>query len=211
MLRYEQLILENKAWADEVKESDPAFFDRMAASQNPDILWIGCSDSRVAPETITQTRPGEMFTHRNIANLVLHTDLNLFSVVQYAVEVLKVTDIVVCGHYGCGGIKAALTQSSLGTIDKWLRHIKDVYRIHKEEIDKLPTETERVNRLVEINVQEQLHHLASTSLIQNAWKHHKAPYLHGWVFGLHDGLLKPLVELGPDSKQVDPIYQYDNL
>ncbi len=209
MLRYEQLLLENKAWAQEIKDADPAFFERMAQSQNPDILWIGCSDSRVAPDDLTRARPGEIFTHRNIANLVVHTDLNMFSVVQYAVEVLKVTDIVVCGHYGCGGIKAALGNETYGTLDKWLRHIKDVYRIHKDEINAQPDEESRVNRLVELNVQEQLHHLASKSLIQRSWKENKSPYLHGWVFDMKEGIIKPILEVGPDSQNVDPIYRYN--
>lgn len=208
MLRYEQLLLENKAWAAEMKAADATFFDRISASQNPDILWIGCSDSRVAPDDITQARPGEIFTHRNIANLVVHTDLNMFSVVQYAVQVLKVTDIVVCGHYGCGGIQAALGNKSHGTLDKWLRHIKDVYAMHQHEINALPEGEERVNRLVELNVMEQVNHLASKSLIQRSWKENNAPYIHGWVFDMKDGIIKPIVELGPDS-ELDPIYRYD--
>ena len=210
MLRHKQLLLENKAWASEINEADPQFFDRLAAQQNPQVLWIGCSDSRVAPDDITQSKPGEIFTHRNIANLVVHTDLNLFSVVEYAVNVLGVTDIVVCGHYGCGGVKAALSRSSVGTIDKWLRYIKDVYRIHKAEIDALP-EDQKVDRLIELNVQEQIYNLAKTGLIQNSWAKKKAPYLHGWVFDMKSGLLKSIAEMTPESSLNDPIFEYDNL
>lgn len=211
MLRHEQLLLENKAWAKEIKEADPEFFDRMANGQSPKILWIGCSDSRVAPDDITQSKPGELFTHRNIANMVVHTDLNLFSVVEYAVNVLKVTDIVVCGHYECGGVKAALSRSSVGTIDKWLRYIKDVYRIHKAEIDAIPDQDARVARLIELNVQEQVYNLAKSCLIQESWQKEKMPYLHGWVFDLKSGLLNSIVDIVPGTDLADPIYQYDNL
>lgn len=210
MLRYEQLLLENKAWAKEIKENDPAFFERLADGQQPKILWIGCSDSRVSPDDICQARPGEIFTHRNIANMVLHTDLNLFSVIQYAVEVLQVTDIVVCGHYECGGVKAALGRDSLGPIDKWIRNIKDVYRLHKAEVDALP-EDKKVNRLVELNVREQLHNLASTAVVQKSWKNRQRPYLHGWVFDLHDGILKQVADLAPGQFSGDEIYHYANL
>lgn len=210
MLRYEQLLLENKAWAQEIKEADPQFFERLSQPQKPEILWIGCSDSRVSPNEITQCKPGQIFTHRNIANLVLHTDLNLFSVAQYAIEVLGITDIVVCGHYDCGGVKGALTQTSLGTIDKWLRHIKDVYSLHKMEIDALP-EDQRVNRLIERNVEEQILNLVKTPLIQGAWKKNKLPYLHGWVFDLPEGIIKPIIEIKPGDYPIDPVYQYNNL
>ncbi len=210
MLRHKQMLLENKAWAAEIQQADPTFFDRMASQQNPQVLWIGCSDSRVAPDDITQAKPGEIFTHRNIANMVVHTDLNLFSVVEYAVNVLGVTDIVVCGHYGCGGVKAALSRSSVGTIDKWLRYIKDVYRIHKKELDALEGE-DKVNRLIELNVQEQIYNLAKTCLIQTRWKNNQAPYLHGWVFDLQSGTLKSIIDIEPQSSLEDPIFEYDNL
>jgi carbonic anhydrase len=211
MLRYEQLLLENKAWSKEIQEADPEFFTRMAAQQKPQILWIGCSDSRVAPDDITQSKPGEIFTHRNIANVVSHTDLNLFSVMQYAVEALEITDIVVCGHYECGGVKAALSHTSMGTIDKWLRQIKDVYRIHKTELETIQDEKKKVDRLVELNVQEQIYNLAKTPLIQKAWKDHRRPYLHGWVFDLHDGIIKPVTEMSPGTQLDDDIYRFDNL
>ncbi len=211
MKRYEQLLLENKAWAKEMVAEDPLFFERLANIQKPEFLWIGCSDSRVPPNEITQTQPGEIFIHRNVANLVIHTDLNLLSVLQYAVEVLKVKHVIVCGHYGCGGVKSALTRNSYGIINKWLRHIKDVYRLHANEIDALPTEEERVNRLIELNIKEQVLNLAKTSIIQKAWKKENAPYLHGWVYDLHDGIIHPLLEMAPNDHLDHSIFEYDNL
>ncbi len=210
MLRHKQMLLENKAWAEEISQADPTFFERMASAQNPQVLWIGCSDSRVAPDDITHSNPGEIFTHRNIANMVVHTDLNLFGVLEYAVNVLGVTDVVVCGHYGCGGVKAAMTNSSVGTIDKWLRSIKDVYRIHKAELDPLPEE-QKLNRLIELNVQEQVYNLAKTPLIQSMWGKEKRPYLHGWVFDMQTGLLKSVYDMTPETVFDDPIYAFDNL
>lgn len=210
MLSYEKLLLENKAWAREQKETDPEFFRRLAAQQAPEFLWIGCSDSRVPADKITGTMPGEIFVHRNIANLVVNTDINLLSVLQYAVEVLKVKHIIVCGHYGCGGIKAAMNQHHYGIINHWLKNIKDIYRLHREEVDALPEEEDRVNRLTELNVQEQVFNLAKTSIVQNAWKQEQRPQLHGWVYGLSDGLIKPVCEMAPGA-EIDPLYQYDNL
>ena len=210
MKPYERLLLENKAWAAERIENDPDFFNRLKTLQTPEYLWIGCSDSRVPANEITGTQPGEIFVHRNIANMVVHTDLNLLSVLQYAVEVLKVKHVIVCGHYGCGGVQAAMTQKSLGIINKWLRNIKDVYRFHREEVDAIKDEVERTNRLVELNVQEQVLNLAKTSIIQKAWKDNKAPDLHGWVYGLHNGLIKPLLEM-PAGTHIDNLYEFDNL
>ncbi len=207
---YEKLLLENKAWAKEQLQDDPEFFSRLAHIQTPEFLWIGCSDSRVPADKITGTQPGEIFVHRNIANMVVHTDLNLLSVLQYSVEVLKVKHIIVCGHYGCGGVKAAMTQQSFGIINKWLRNIKDVYRIHKEEVDSAPNETAKVNKLIELNVIEQVNNLAKTSIVQSAWKHHQRPHLHGWVYGLENGIINPIYEL-PAGSPIDPFYQYDNL
>lgn len=211
MKQYERLLLENKAWAKEKKLEDPQFFERLVNIQRPDFLWIGCSDSRVPPDQITQTQPGEIFIHRNVANLVVHTDLNMLSVLQYAVEVLEVKHIVVCGHYGCGGVKAAMTRHSYGIINKWLRNIKDVYRFHQSDIDALPTEQERVDRLIELNIKTQVLNLAETSIVQSAWKHHNRPHLHGWVYGLEDGLIKPLTSMEPNTPLPYPVYQYDNL
>lgn len=210
MNSYEQLLLINKAWSKEMTESDPMFFQRLAKTQKPNFLWIGCSDSRVSPTEITQSKPGEIFIHRNVANLVVHTDLNVLSVVQYAVEVLEIEHIIVCGHYGCGGVKAALQPKSYGLIDEWLRHIKDVYQRYQKEIDQLETEEQRVNRLVECNIKEQLLNLAKTAMIQKSWKNNKRPYLHGWVYSLEDGIVNPLLELAPNSSLSSP-YQYDNL
>ena len=210
MKSYEKLLLQNKAWAAETLNEDPQFFDRLLHVQTPEFLWIGCSDSRVPPNEITGTQPGEIFIHRNIANMVVHTDLNLLSVLEYAVNVLKVKHIIVCGHYGCGGVKTAMSRHSVGIINKWLRNIKDVYRIHSDEFEHIQDEEQRVNRLVELNVQEQVLNLAKTSIIQKSWKYDKHPYLHGWVYDLHDGIIKPVSEMGPDD-HLDEIYEYDNL
>lgn len=210
MAPYEKLLLENKAWAKEQNRIDPGFFKRLSAQQSPKFLWVGCSDSRVPADKITGTEPGEIFVHRNIANLVVNTDLNLLSVLQYAVEVLKVEHVIVCGHYGCGGVKAAMTQHHLGIIDHWLKNIKDIYRIHREEVDSFPSDDDRVNRLIELNVQEQVFNLAKTSIIQKAWKNEERPQLHGWVYGLTDGIIKPVFEMEAGSS-LDPLYEYDNL
>jgi carbonic anhydrase len=210
MKAYEKLLLENKAWAAEKLGDDPAYFDRLADIQTPDFLWIGCSDSRVPANEITGTQPGEIFVHRNVANMVVHTDLNLLTVLEYAVHHLKVKHVIVCGHYGCGGIKASMTQHNFGIINKWLRNIKDVYRIHRDEIDSIKEEEGRVNRMVELNVQEQVMNLAKTSIIQKAWKQNQYPHLHGWVYGLKDGLIKPIFEM-PARTHIDPLYEFDDL
>lgn len=209
MKDYEHLLLENKAWAKEILETDPDFFSRLKDQQSPEYLWIGCSDSRVPPDRITQTQPGQIFIHRNIANMVVHTDLNLLSVLQYAVEVLKVKHIIVCGHYGCGGVKAAMGNANLGIINKWLRNIKDVYRFHQAEIDAIPNEKDRLNRLIELNVVEQVHNLAKTSIVQHAWKTRNAPHIHGWVYDLSDGLIKTLFEMPANTVLDHHIYEYD--
>jgi carbonic anhydrase len=211
MKPYEKLLLENKAWAAEKVEDDPEFFKRLEHIQSPEYLWIGCSDSRVPANEITGTQPGEIFVHRNIANMVVHTDLNLLSVLQYAVEVLKVKHIIVCGHYGCGGVKAAMTNHSFGIINKWLRNIKDVYRFHRETLDLLSYENGyRLNKLIELNVQEQVINLAKTSIVQKAWKDNHYPHLHGWVYGLNNGLIKPIFEMEAGT-HIDPLYEFDNL
>lgn len=210
MKAYEKLLLENKAWAAERVQEDPEFFKRLSQLQAPEFLWIGCSDSRVPANEITGTQPGEIFVHRNVANMVVHTDLNLLTVLDYAVNHLKVRHVIVCGHYGCGGVKAAATQHSLGIINKWLRNIKDVYRYHRDELDEIKDEEQKVDRLVELNVQEQVMNLAKTSIIQKAWKHENRPHLHGWVYGLKDGIIKPVFEM-PAGTHIDPIYEYDDL
>jgi carbonic anhydrase len=210
MKSYEKLLEENKIWAAGKIAQDPEFFSRLANVQTPEYLWIGCSDSRVPPNEITGTEPGEIFIHRNIANMVVHTDLNMLSVLHYAVNVLKVKHVIVCGHYGCGGVKAAMTQNSYGIINKWLRNIKDVYRIHREEFYSIPDENKKVDRLVELNVKEQVLNLAKTSIIQQAWKDQNGPHLHGWVYGLENGLIKPIMEMQAGT-HIDPIYEFDNL
>jgi len=211
MQSYQKLLLENKAWAQEKIADDPDYFNRLAHLQSPEFLWIGCSDSRVPANEITGTQPGEIFVHRNVANLVINTDVNLLSVLDYAVNHLQVKHVIVCGHYGCGGIKAALTNHDFkAVLNMWLRNIKDVCRIHKQELDAITDEEAKTNRLVELNVQEQIYNLAKTSIIQKAWKHEKRPHLHGWVYGLKDGLIKPVCEMSAGSL-IDDIYQYDDL
>lgn len=208
MESYKRLLLANQAWTEERTRLSPDFFDRMAAGQAPEFLWIGCSDSRVPANEITGTDPGDIFVHRNIANLVIHTDFNLLSVLQYAVEHLKVKHIIVCGHYGCGGIKAAQSNTDLGLINKWLRNIKDVYRIHQRELDTIPEGDDRTDRLVEINVFEQVMNLAETSIVQRAWKNEERPTIHGWVFDLKTGLLKPITRVEPNS-EIEKIYRFE--
>jgi carbonic anhydrase len=210
MKSYEKLLENNKSWARESIEKDPEFFNRLKNTQTPEYLWIGCSDSRVPPDSITGTLPGEIFIHRNIANMVVNTDLNMLSVLQYSVEVLKVKHIIVCGHYGCGGVKAAMTNSSLGIIDKWLRNIKDVHRFNREEVDAIENEDEKIDRMIELNVKEQVMNLSKTSIVQRAWKNSNAPDIHGWVYGLKNGLIKPIFELKAGT-HIDPLYEYDNL
>jgi carbonic anhydrase len=210
MNTYQRLFLENKAWAKEKLTDDPDYFNRLADLQSPEFLWIGCSDSRVPANEITGTQPGEIFVHRNIANMVVHTDLNLLSVLQYAVEVLKVKHVIVCGHYGCGGVKAAMTNHNMGIINKWLRNIKDVHRLHREEVDSIGDENLRLNRMIELNVHEQVMNLAKTSIIQKAWKHTQLPHLHGWVYDIKDGITKPIFEMEAGTS-IDSIYEFDDL
>src|SRR5690348_16768888 len=187
MHSYEKLLLENKAWATEIKQDDPEYFERLSKLQTPEFLWIGCSDSRVPANEITGTQPGEIFVHRNVANLVVNTDVNLLAVLDYAITHLKVKHVIVCGHYGCGGVKAAGTQQDFKPVlNMWLRNIKDVIRLHREELDTIKDETERENRLVELNVIEQVNNLAKTTIIQRAWMKEQRPHLHGWVYGLKD-------------------------
>ena len=211
MHSYEKLLLENKAWAKEKVGVDPEYFKRLAELQTPEFLWIGCSDSRVPANEITGTQPGEIFVHRNVANLVINTDVNLLSVLDFAVTHLKVKHVIVCGHYGCGGIKAAITNHDFKyVLNMWLRNIKDVYRIHRNELDNLKDEEKKCDRLVELNVQEQVFNLAKTSIIQRAWKHEQRPDLHGWVYGLKDGLIKPVCEMKAGT-EIDYLYEYDDL
>ncbi|HCC54564.1 MAG TPA: carbonate dehydratase [Desulfobulbaceae bacterium] len=182
----------NKNWAARITEADPDFFRKLAEQQRPEFLWIGCADSRVPANEIVNMLPGEIFVHRNIANVVVHTDLNCLSVIQYAVDVLKVKHIIVCGHYDCGGITAALENSEHGLIDNWLRHIKDVYRFHQEEIDAQPGEKARLDRLCELNVVEQVANVCHTTMVQNAWKSGQELAVHGWIYRVSDGILRDL-------------------
>lgn len=204
---YQQLLLQNKAWAKEALKQDPQFFDRLSNVQHPKYLWIGCSDSRVPPDRITGTQPGEIFIHRNIANMVVDTDLNLLSVLEYAVNVLEVEHVIVCGHYGCGGVKAAMDNKTVGLINKWLINIKDAYRHNRDELDMILDPQKKLNRLVELNIQEQVFNLTKTTIIQRAWKERKAPHLHGWVYDLHDGIINPIFDV-PAGSDIDPIYKY---
>jgi len=208
MESYKRLLLNNKGWVQDKLNLREDYFTRMSETQKPDFLWIGCSDSRVPAEEVTGMEAGELFVHRNIANLVIHTDFSVLSVLQYAVEVLEVNHIIVCGHYGCGGVRTAMSRKSLGLINKWLRHIKDVYRLHEQELDKITDEPSRFERLVELNVLEQVQHLTEISFIQRAWKNKKRPMIHGWIYDLHTGYLKDLVKLNPGDMPND-IYIYD--
>ena len=201
------MLLNNKSWAQERSAVDPEFFTRLVNQQKPQFLWIGCSDSRVPANTITGTDPGEIFVHRNIANVCVATDLNMLSVLQYAVEVLEVKHVIVCGHYGCGGVMAAMGHKYMGPISHWLRHIRDVHAQHADEIEALPPE-QRANRLVEWNVREQAQSLAKSSIIQEAWHKRKGPWVHAWVYALKDGILNELESIAPGS-QLAPAYRLE--
>ncbi|SRX72634.1 carbonate dehydratase [Aequorivita antarctica] len=207
MKLYDKLIENNKKWVAEKLDYDPNYFTNLAKGQSPPILWIGCADSRVPANEIIGAQPGEVFVQRNIANMVVHTDMNMLSVLDYAVNALKVKHIIVCGHYGCGGVKAAMQNQSIGLIDNWLRHIKDVYRLHKDELDGINEEKERFNRFVELNVKEQVFDLAKTSIVQNAWHNNQELYLHGWVYGLDSGLIKDLGVNVSNDNELDKVYQ----
>jgi carbonic anhydrase len=205
---YEELLSGNRQWIAETHENDPAFFQRIAAGQSPRFLWIGCSDSRAPESLITNTLPGDIFVHRNIANLVVHTDINLLSVLQYAVEVLKVEHVIVCGHYGCGGVAAACSNTSYGLIDNWLRNIKDVYRLHQDKLSQLKGEF-LIDRMVELNVTEQVFNLCKTSIIQDAWDRGEGPHVHGWVYALKDGSIRDLDITIRSKDDIPAIYEFD--
>lgn len=205
------LLKGNRVWVDGVLQNDPTFFDNLSQGQKPQFLWIGCSDSRVPATEITGAIPGSIFVQRNIANMVIHTDSNLLSVVNYAVKQLRVKHIIVCGHYGCGGIKAAMSQDNFGFLDNWLLHIKDGYRIHKTELDAIKDPQAREDRFVEVNVEEQVNNLSMVSFIQEEWDKGQFPYIHGWVYSLKDGLIKDLKITKNSSKHLPGVYQYDNL
>ena len=206
---YKKLLENNKNWVAKQLAIDPVYFDKLANSQNPEYLWIGCSDSRVPANQITGTLPGDIFVHRNIANMVVHSDMNMLSVLSYAVEVLKVKHIIVCGHYGCGGVIAAMENKQFGLIDNWLRHIKDVYRYHHKELDAIEDKTQRARRFVEVNVIEQVHDLGKTSIVQNAWKNKQPLHVHGWVYDIHDGIIKDLNVSFTCTKDLHKVYHLD--
>jgi carbonic anhydrase len=205
---YNRLIENNKEWAAKKLDLDPDYFSDSAKGQQPEFLWVGCSDSRVPANEITNTEPGEIFVHRNIANMVVHTDLNFMSVLQYAVEVLKVKHIIVCGHYGCGGVNAAMGSLNNGLVNKWLRNIKEVYAKYEAELDAINDIQMRSNRLVELNVFEQVHNLAKTSIVQKAWAS-RSLQVHGWVYGLADGRIKDLGCMVDEIEDLEPIFRFE--
>lgn len=204
---YERLLKGNKTWSDEKLKQDPDFFKNLTLGQNPEYLWIGCSDSRVPANEITGTKSGQMFVHRNIANMVVHTDMNLLSVLYYAVEVLHVKHIIVCGHYGCGGIIAAMNNNDNGFVNNWLRNIKDVYEKHRTELETIPDLKTRENRLVELNVIEQVHNLSKTLVVQQAWNKRELQ-VHGWVYGFNNGLITDLKVMMDEISDLEPIFRF---
>jgi len=206
---YKQLLENNKNWVASKLEQNPAYFDKLAKGQQPPVLWIGCADSRVPANEIIGAEPGEVFVHRNIANMVVHSDMNMLSVLDYAVNVLKVKHIIVCGHYGCGGVKAAMGNQRIGLIDNWIRHIKDVYRFHEKELNAIKDDEERFNRFVEVNVYEQVYDLAKTSIVQAAWANGQELMIHGWVYGVHNGIIKDLQLTMSDNQKLTEVYQLD--
>ncbi len=204
---YKKILDNNKVWVEQSLSEDPNYFEDLAKGQTPPLLWIGCSDSRVPANEIIGAKPGDVFVHRNIANMVVHTDMNMLSVLDYAVNVLKVKHVIVCGHYGCGGVKAAMGNASIGIIDNWIRHIKDVYRLHRQHLDSISNEDMRFNTFVELNVKEQVFDLAKTSIVQNAWKQGQDLTLHGWVYGLNSGYVTDLEVSLNSEKELDTVYQ----
>lgn len=206
---FQKLFEGNRKWVNEITEKDPLFFEKLAKGQKPPVLWIGCSDSRVPANEITGTLPGEIFVHRNIANMVIHTDMSMLSVLDYAVNILEVTDVIVCGHYGCGGVLAAMDTKPLGIVENWLRHIKDVYRLHQRELDAIKNIEARGNRLVELNVIEQVFDLTKTSIIQAAWANNKKLAVHGIVYDLKNGILNDLDATVTNADELPKFYKVD--
>jgi carbonic anhydrase len=206
---YKQLLENNKKWVAGKLNQDPDFFNKLSKGQKPPLLWIGCADSRVPANEIIGAEPGEVFVHRNIANMVIHSDMNVLSVLDYAVNALKVKHVIVCGHYGCGGVQAAMGNQHIGLIDNWIRHIKDVYRFHAKELNAIENEKERFDRFVELNVKEQVLDLAKTSIVQSAWESGQELSIHGWVYGVHDGVIKDLNLTHTNNNQLNEVYQLD--
>jgi len=201
-----RLFDNNRAWSESVRATQPDFFELLSHQQNPEFLWIGCSDSRVPANQVIGVMPGEVFVHRNVANVVSHTDLNCLSVIQYAVDVLKVRHIIVCGHYGCGGVTAALNRQKLGLVDNWLRHVQDVHQKHPEKISKIAEKTDAIDRLCELNVIEQVMNVCQTTVLQDAWLHKQEIAVHGWIYGLRDGRLKDLKMSVTRPDELAPAY-----
>jgi len=206
---YNDLLKRNRDWVDSRLKDDPDYFKNLAKGQSPEVFWIGCSDSRVPANEVTNTKPGEVFVHRNIANVCVHSDMNMLSVLDYAVNVLKVKHVIVAGHYGCGGVAAALSNKQFGLIDNWLRHIKDVYRLHSHELDRITDHETKVNRLVELNVVEQAYNICKTTIIQNAWKERDDLEVHGWVIDISTGLVKDLKVSSNDSQNLGYVYEVE--
>ena len=206
---YQKLLENNKKWVVSKLNQDPDFFNKLSAGQKPPVLWIGCADSRVPANEIIGAGPGEVFVHRNIANLVVHSDMNMLSVLDYAVNVLEVKHVIVCGHYGCGGVQTAMTNKHVGLIDNWIRHIKDVYRFHQDELNTIEDEKKRFDSFVEFNVVEQVLNLAKTSIVQSAWERGQNIHVHGWVYDIKDGLIKDLEITLRDNKSLSAVYQLD--
>jgi len=207
-ITYQKLLDGNKKFVAETLKIDPGYFERLANGQKPPVLWIGCADSRVPANQITNTNPGEIFVHRNIANVVVHSDMNMLSVLDYAVNILEVQHVIVCGHYGCGGVIAALGNEENGLVDNWLRHIKDVYRLHAAELDAITDEKKKTDRLVELNVIENVNNLTATSIVQRAWKKGKNLSIHGWVYTLSTGFINDLNVSFNSSQNMDAVFKF---
>ena len=206
---YNQLLDNNKKWVAGKLAQDPDYFTKLARGQKPPVLWIGCADSRVPANEIIGAEPGEVFVHRNIANMVVHSDMNMLSVLDYAVNVLQVKHIIVCGHYGCGGVQTAMTNKHVGLIDNWIRHIKDVYRLHRPELDAITDEAARFDRFVELNVFEQVLDLGKTSIVQAAWERGQEVHVHGWVYAIQDGMIRDLKVTLKDNETLSDVYKLD--
>lgn len=204
---YKKILNNNKIWVENQLKLDPDYFKDLSKGQSPPLLWIGCSDSRVPANEIIGAKPGEVFVHRNIANMVIHTDMNMLSVLDYAVNILKVKHVIVCGHYGCGGVKAAMDNDSIGIIDNWIRHIKDIYRLHSNYLNSILDVNERFTKFVELNVKEQVFDLAKTSIVQSAWKSGQEVTLHGWVYGLNSGFVTDLQVNFSSNNDLDTVDQ----
>ena len=207
-ITYEGLLAGNEKFIAKALEQDPEYFEKLANGQKPPVLWIGCADSRVPANQITNTQPGEIFVHRNIANMVIHTDMNMLSVLDYAVNVLKVRHVIVTGHYGCGGVIAAMTNKEFGLIDNWLRHIKDVYRLHHDQLERIEDETDRTNRLVELNVIENVYNLCKTTIVQNAWASGQDLSVHGWVYSIETGKIKDMGVSTRNNANLDEVFRF---